>query len=94
MPETPLSKTQTVDFTGVELDQNFSAPFIFVDGVQGFIVTEHGQVRFNLVEDLLMTGPAGAPPLDMPIHRRISARLAMTADQDVQFVPRRAGWYE
>lgn len=82
MADEPLSsERKDVDFAGKEVDQNFDAPIIFVDGIQGFAVTQPDIVRFNLVQDLMKTAPIGRPALDEPVLRRVSARLVMSLDQ-------------
>lgn len=78
------SERKDLDFTGKEVDQNYDAPIFFVDGIQGFAVSEPNIVRVNLVQDLLKSGKIGETALAEPVLRRVSARLVMSIDQFVK----------
>ncbi len=59
-----------------------SAPVIHIDGAQSFLAAG-GLVKFNLVEDLLMSGLPSGPPGE-PFNRTICARLVMTTEVFLQ----------
>ena len=75
-----MAEKKTIDLAGVEIDNNLAAPVIITDGIQGFTLSQNNLVRINLVQDLLLTNPQGEVP-EMPVTRRVVARLVMTLEQ-------------
>jgi hypothetical protein len=82
-PETAKVQPQhyEMNFTGVQVDENWEAPRIFVDGMQGFTMNNVGIVSINLVEDLQITPKIGDTHMNNLPHRRVSARLLMSVQQ-------------
>jgi len=58
----------------IPVDTNPGAPIIYVDGLQGFGITD-GIVKINVIQDLLVASN------DAAVKRQVAARLVMTFDQ-------------
>lgn len=71
------SDTVTVNISPGDIDQNFDAPFIWIDGAHGIVSRKNGSVmQIALYQDIIVAGDKTTIP-SRPVQRKIVARLIM-----------------